>query len=48
MNQTAAYKQDTFGLKTLDAAGRIKFEHTEGNHLQFTQAQLYAWVDKYF
>ena len=48
MNETRLYQQDLFGLKTADEAGRIHFEQTEGNHLQFTEAQLYGWLDKYF
>ena len=40
-------QSDLFGLKTADEAGKIKFETTEGNHLQFTQVQLFGWLDKY-
>ena len=47
MNQTEWYTEDLFGLKTADQAGRIHFESTPGNHLQFTEAELYGWVDKY-
>lgn len=48
MKDTRLYKEDLFGLKTADEAGRIKFETTPGNHLQFTQEQLLGWLDKYF
>jgi len=48
MNETTWYKQDLFGLKTADEAGKILFDTTEGNHLQFTIDQLYGWVDKHF
>lgn len=48
MKDTTFYKQDLFGLKTADEAGKIFFESTPGDHLQFTDAQLYSWVDKYF
>ena len=48
MKDTAIYQQDTFGLKTADEAGKIHFESTPGNHLQFTETELYGWVDKYF
>ena len=41
------YRHDR-SSKTLDAAGKIHFESTAGNHLQFTEAQLFGWVDKYF
>ena len=42
------YKQDLFGLKTADENGKIVFNSTTGDHLQFTSAQLLAWVDAYF
>jgi hypothetical protein len=48
MKNTKFYKQNLFGLKDADAAGKIHFEQTAGDHLQFTDAELYAWVDKYF
>merc|ERR1711939_780031 len=48
MNETEWYKQDLFGLKTADEAGKIFFESTPGNHLQFTEKDLFGWVDKYF
>lgn len=48
MNQTKFYKEDLFGLKTADEAGKIFFEETSGNHLQFTKEELYGWVEKYF
>jgi len=48
MNQTEWYTKDLFGLKTADEAGKIFFNSTTGNHLQFTNAQLFAWVDQYF
>ena len=47
MNQTELYKNDLFGLKTVDEAGGIHFEETQGNHLQFTEKQLFGWLDKY-
>jgi hypothetical protein len=34
------YKSDTLGLKTLNEAGRITFSEVEGNHLQFTEADI--------
>ena len=48
MNETRWYKDDLFGLKTVDEAGKIHFETTPGNHLQFTETELFGWVDKYF
>ena len=48
MNETNWYKSDLFGLKTADEAGKIHFETTPGNHLQFTEKDLFGWIDKYF
>jgi len=48
MKDTKFYKDNLFGLKDADEAGKIAFETTPGDHLQFTDAQLYAWLDKYF
>jgi palmitoyl-protein thioesterase len=48
MKETKFYKQDLFGLKTADEAGKIHFEETAGNHLQFTDAQLYGWIETYW
>lgn len=47
MKDTKFYQNDMFGLKTLDEANKIFFEETSGDHLQFTDAQLYGWVEKY-
>lgn len=47
MNETEWYKKDLFGLKTADEAGKIFFNTTAGNHLQFTEAELFGWVDQY-
>jgi len=48
MNETKMYANDNFGLKTADQAGKIHFESTTGDHLQFTDDELMGWVDKYF
>merc|ERR1712137_727262 len=48
MKETEWYKQDLYGLKTADEAGKIFFNSTTGDHLQFTAAELFGWVDKYF
>lgn len=47
MKDTEWYKQDLFGLKTADAAGKLFFNSTTGDHLQFSEAQLFAWLDQY-
>jgi len=48
MKETEWYKQDMFGLKTVDEAGKIFFNTTAGNHLQFSQEELVGWVQQYF
>merc|ERR1712195_261861 len=48
MKETEWYKKDLFGLKTADEAGKIFFNSTTGDHLQFTEEQLMGWVDQYF
>jgi len=48
MKDTPDYLNNTFGLRTADEAGKLSFETTAGNHLQFTEEQLMGWVDKYF
>lgn len=48
MKETEWYKQDLFGLKTADEAGKILFNTTSGNHLEFSNEQLVWWVQNYF
>ena len=48
MKDTDLYKNDNFGLKTLDEAGKITFYSTEGDHLSFGEAFLLEMCDKYF
>ena len=48
MKETQWYQQDLFGLKTVDEAGKIVFNTTDGNHLQFTHEQLVWWLENYF
>jgi palmitoyl-protein thioesterase len=48
MKDTKFYKDNLFGLKDADAANKIFYETTPGDHLQFTNAELLGWVDKYF
>jgi palmitoyl-protein thioesterase len=47
MTETSWYKEDLFGLKTADLAGKILFNSTVGNHLDFTTEELYGWLDLY-
>jgi len=47
MKDTEWYKKDLFGLKTADAAGKLFFNSTTGDHLQFSEAQLFGWLDQY-
>jgi len=48
MKDTKFYTQNLFGLKDADTANKIHFESTPGDHLEFTNKELYSWVDKYF
>lgn len=48
MRDTEYYKQDSFGLKTLDQSGKLTFSTTPGDHLQFSTTDLYGWADQYF
>lgn len=48
MKDTKWYTEDLFGLKTVDEAGKIFFEETSGDHLQFTNEELVGWLHKYF
>jgi len=47
MRQTPNYINDAYGLKTVDQQGKIIMNVTSGNHLQFTQEELYWWLDNY-
>jgi len=47
MEDTDNYKLDRWGLKTVHEAGKMVFNTTAGNHLQFTQEELYFWLDNY-
>jgi palmitoyl-protein thioesterase len=47
MTETSWYKDDLFGLKTAHQDGKIKFNSTSGNHLEFTDDELYGWLDLY-
>lgn len=48
MAETAWYTGDTFGLAAADAAGKHAMETFDGDHIRFTDAELEAWLDKYF
>jgi hypothetical protein len=48
MAETAWFKQDLFGLATAFTMNKLHFETTLGGHLDFTDAQLFGWVDAYF
>jgi len=47
MKQTKWYKDDMFGLKTVDEAGKLFFNSTAGNHLQFSREELVGWVKQF-
>ncbi|KAF0697421.1 Aste57867_11901 [Aphanomyces stellatus] len=48
MKETSWYKNDAFGLKTLDMAGRVTTYETPDNHLQFSDELLAKWVRDHF
>lgn len=48
MNETAWYKDDLFGLRTADEAGKNNFESFDGNHLDFSETELVSWLQEYF
>jgi len=48
MEETQAYKENWFGLRTLDALHRIDRLSTPGNHLEFSEEFLFGLVDQYF
>jgi len=48
MKDTDWYKNDNFGLRTLDEAGKIDFMTTPGNHLRIDESTLLDIADKYF
>jgi len=39
---------ESTGLKDLDKRNRVTRIKTAGNHLQFTQAELNSWIDRFF
>lgn len=48
MKDTKWYTEDLFGLKTVDEAGKIFFNSSAGDHLQFSRTELAWWVHNYF
>jgi palmitoyl-protein thioesterase len=48
MKDTRWYKEDTFGLRTADEAGKNHFESFKGQHIRMTEEELFGWFDKYF
>lgn len=48
MEQTYVYQKNLFGLRAAHQAGKISFEHTDGDHMGFSDAQYYSWLEKYF
>merc|ERR1711907_417392 len=48
MKDTRWYKEDTFGLATADAQGKNFFESFKGEHIRFTETELFGWLAKYF
>lgn len=46
--ETPWYEQDLFGLRTLDEAGKVFFNVTDGNHLDFSTDYLLNLVGLYF
>ncbi|OQR97597.1 palmitoyl-protein thioesterase 1 [Achlya hypogyna] len=48
MNETSWYTTDAFGLRTLDAAGKVTLYTTPGDHLQFSDETLADWVSTHF
>lgn len=47
MTETDWYRDDLFGLRTADEEGKLAFNTTKGNHLDFSYDELYGWLDLY-
>jgi palmitoyl-protein thioesterase len=47
MRETDWYQKDLFGLKTVDQAGKMHFNATDGDHLQFSRDELIGWVHQF-
>ncbi|RHY28485.1 hypothetical protein DYB32_005941 [Aphanomyces invadans] len=48
MNETKWYQDDSFGLKTLNEAGKITLKETAGDHLRIPTETLLSWIEQYF
>lgn len=48
LSRTIRYKEDLFGLRSLDEAGKIFKYTTAGAHMQFKMKEFLEWVDKHF
>lgn len=47
VNETALYKEDWIGLKTLDDAGKVKYVSVPGNHLGIRPSDMLKYVVPY-
>eukprot|EP00962_Isochrysis_galbana_P038043 scaffold13431_cov126-Isochrysis_galbana.AAC.3 len=47
MRQTLWYTSNLFGLKTVDEAGKIFFNSTAGDHLDFSRDELNGWLGQF-
>lgn len=47
MTETALYKEDWIGLKTLDDAGKLNLMEVDGDHLQMSEDDLDRIIDNY-
>lgn len=48
MRATPFYRSDAFGLRTLDQQGKVFWERTPGDHLEFDEAWLLGLIDTHF
>lgn len=48
MNRSSWFLDDAFGLRTGLAQGKMHFESFKGEHIRFTDPELYGWLTKYF
>ena len=48
LKERQLYKEDWLGLKTLDEAGKLKFEKTEGGHMTLSEELLKRVFKAYF
>jgi len=46
--ETPWFKEDLFGLRTAEDAGKNMYESFDGDHLRFSMQDLEGWVEKYF